>query len=323
MAHSIPRQKLTQADALRDLLEESYIAAVNSQGLGHDRAHRLLLNLDMILAFLHDLQEMGVDLRAERARWLEVQGAVRRHADTLRAELAPLGGLKTLRKSHEKRPSRTERWWWWLDVRARQHARGRLFKLLASIAAVLVLGVAAYWAFGKLFPVDPQVSLAYEHKINAENFLTTGDTAAAMTELELAHQAMPGELDIDCLLAVLYEHEEQSQKMEALLASLFASYEPAVVRTSLAQSYMTLGDVEKARPLARQAIADDPANPQGYLISGMIFEADGDTQQAVEAYQRAADVANQAQDFQTEAFAKIRLATLLQKARGPVPLPAQ
>jgi len=105
MAHSIPQQTQTQADELRQLLESSYTTAVSIKGAGAEQARGLLDDLDRIQALFQQLEARGVDLRAERGRWQEIQGAVRRHAGTLRSELAPLGGLKTLREALPEPPS--------------------------------------------------------------------------------------------------------------------------------------------------------------------------------------------------------------------------
>ena len=319
MARSIPRQTLTQADTLRDLLEQSYKRAVNIRGMGAAQARELLDDLDHISEILPALEAQGVDLRAERVRWREVQGAVRRHEADLRAELAPLGGLKTLREALPSPPSPEERWWWWLDVAAQRRLGKRILVSIAVIAGILIFLLGGVWAFNKLFPVDPNVSIAYEHKTNAENFVTTGELDKAVAELELAQKATPDDPDILSMLAALYDLTNKEDKALPLLRKLYDAYPPSIVDSNLAQAYVAAGAAEKALPLALQAIREDPANPQGWLVAGMVYEAQGDVKAAMEAYQKAADAANAAQDYQTEAFAKMRLATLLQRPQRSTP----
>ena len=317
MARSIPKQTRTQADELRDLLETSYSIAVNVRGAGADKAQTLLHHLDDIAELLPQLEAQGVDLRAERVRWQEVQGAVRRHDRDLRAELGPLGGLKTLREALPSPPSPEERWWWWLDVTAQQNLRKRVVVTVAVIAGILALLVGGVWAFNKLFPVDPQVAAAYQHKSNADNLVIEGKLQEALTELEAAYEATPDDPDILSMLAALYDLTDQEDRALPFLRKLYDAYPPSIVNSNLAQAYAAAGAAEKALALALQAIEEDPANPQGYLIAGMAYEAQGDVRSAMEAYQKAADAANAAGDYQTEAFAKIRLATLLQKPSLP------
>ena len=317
MARSIPKQTRTQVDELRDLLENSYKSAVNIRGVGAASACDLLYDLDRIHDLIPQLEAQGADLRAELGRWEEVQGAVRRHADAVRSELAPLGGLKTLREALPSPPSPEERWWWWMDVSARQQLRRRVLVTIAVMAGVLAVLLSGYWAFNHFFPVDPQVAAAYEHKSNADNLVLEGKLQEAVTELEAAYQATPDDPDILSMLAALYDLTDQEEKALPLLRKLYDDYPPSIVDSNLAQAYVAAGVAEKALPLALQAIEEDPANPQGYLMAGMVYESQGNVKAAMDAYQKAADVANAAKDYQTEAFAKMRLATLLQKPQLP------
>ncbi|RUA17929.1 MAG: hypothetical protein DSY55_01205 [Clostridia bacterium] len=321
MAHSILRQTRTQADVLRDLLEDSYALAVNMKGAGPQKASQLLDNLDQIARLLPDLEAAGVDLRSEKVRWQEVQGAVRRHADSLRNELAPLGGLKTLRETLALPPSLQNRWWWWLDVTAFRNMRKRFLVGALVIASVIILLVGGIWTFNKLFPVDPQVSAAYGHKLNAEELVGKGDLSGAITELNAALRLTPDDPDILTMLVALYDLTDQEERVNPIGKKLYAEFPSSIVDSNIAQSYMVVGAVEKALSKSLQAVDEDPKNAQGYLIAGMAYEAKGDTHLAYRYYRQAADVASAAGDHQTEAFAKIRLATLLQKAQVPTQIP--
>ncbi len=317
MARSIPNQTRTQVDELRNLLEISYNSAVSIKGAGAEAARDLLYDLDSIHDLFPEFEEQGVDLRAERGRWEEVQGAVRRHASELRRELAPLGGLKTLRQELPSPPSPEDRWWWWLDVTAQKRMRRRVLIFVGAVVGIALLLVVGIWAFNKLFPVDPNVAIAYEHKNNAENFVLAGKLQEAISELEAGYQAEPDDPDILSLLAALYDLTGRQADSQAMIDKLLAKYPPSIVFSNLAQSYTSAGEAEKAMMYAQRAIKEDPANPQGYLMAGMVYESQGDIKSAMDAYQMAADTARAAEDFQTEAFAKIRLATLLQKPQLP------
>jgi len=317
MARAIPRQRLTQADTLRDLLERSYKQAVNMRGAGADQARELLANLDRIAELLPTLEAAGVDLRAERGRWQEVQGAVRRHSDALRAELAPLGGLRALRRDLPVPPDQSERWWWWLDVQAQRQMRRRISMIVAAVAGILLLIWAGLWAFDKLFPVDPNIAAAYEHKANADELIMQGRLQDAAQELEAAYRATPDDPEVLSLLAAIYDLTGQQQRSLDFITKLRQQEPPGTALAELAQSYMLVGELDKAGILANEAIAAAPDKPQGYLVAGMVYETKGETALSMEHYQTAADKANAMGDHQTEAFAKVRLATLLQQSQGP------
>ncbi len=325
MPRSIPRQVRTPADELRDLLDRSYKTAVNSRGLPADTLHQLLLDLDRIAELLPQLEAQGVDLRPEQTRWEEVQGAVRRHEGDILAGLKPLGGLKSLRDALPQAPDPTARWWWWMDVSRAQRKKRRLLMTIALVVGVILVLVGGVWAFQKLFPADERMVQAYEHKLNAEDFVVQGHLDEAVTELEAARALTPDDPDILSLLAVLYHLQGRKEEARALEDQLFQMYPKGIVLSNLAQSYVAAGEADRALDLALQAIQADPANPQGYLVAAMAYEAQGDVPTAMRYYQDAAEKANAAGDHQTEAFAKVRLANMLQKPRitppGVTPTP--
>ena len=312
MARAIPKQTRTPADELRDLLDASYKTAVDSPSAPPDALLDMLYALDRIQELLPALEAQGMDLRPERTRWQEVQGAVRRHEADILAGLSDLGGLKRLRQKLPQPPD-ASRWWWWMDERRAAAKRKRLITTLAVLAGIILLIAGGVIAFQKLFPVDENISMAYDHKLKAEDFVLQGNLSAALAELEAARQYTPDDPDILSLLAALYDLTGQPQQAAAVVAQLSARHPPSIVHANLAQAYVAAGAADKALDLALQAIDEDPASPQGYLIAGMVYEAQGDVRQAMAMYQTAADKANAAKDYQTEAFAKVRLANLLQK----------
>ncbi len=321
MPRSIPRQVRTPADELRDLLERSYKTAVNSRGLPSDTLHQLLRDLDRIAELMPQLEAQGVDLRPEQTRWEEVQGAVRRHERDILAGLRPLGGLKSLREALPQAPDPMVRWWWWMDASRAQRKKRRLVRTLAILAGLTVLVVGGMLAFRAWFPVDERTVQAYEHKLNAEDFVVQGRLDEAVSELEAARALTPDDPDILSLLAVLYDLQGRKEQARALQDQLLQMYPRSIVLSNLAQSYVAAGEADRALDLALQAIQADPANPQGYLVAAMAYEAQGDVPLAMQYYQQAAEKANAAGDHQIEAFAKVRLANMLPKPRVTPPSP--
>ncbi len=312
MVRYVPRQTHTPADELRALLDASYNIAVESQGATPEALSQLLQNLDRIHALFPQLRARGVDLRPEETRWQEVQGAVRRHRDAILAGLAPLGGLPTLRSALDERPDEA-RWWWWMDQSRARERRRRVLTLAAILAGIIMLLAGGVWTFNRLFPTDERVIQAYEYKTRAEEALRQGHRKEALQSLEAAYALTPDDPDILSLLAVLYDLEQRPQKAATFRTRLLDQFPPSITHANLAQSYLLAGAIEKALALARQAIREDAANPQGYLIAGMVYEAQGQRSLAAELYQQAAEKAHAAGEYETEAFAKVRLAHLLRQ----------
>ncbi len=313
MARSILQQTSTPTDELRDLLDACYNTAVNSHGASADVLIDLLYDLDRIEKLIPQLESLGADLRPERVKWQAVQGAVRRHSSDILSGLQARGGLKQLRRALPTPPNPQTQWWWFLDEERAAARRKRL-----AIATVLIVGVLALLAggvvaFQKLFPVDSNMVAAYEHKLRAEDLLTHGKLEEAVAQLELARALTPDDPDILAQLAALYDLTQQPEKARKLIDQLSTRYPPSIAHANLGQAYLTAGVMDKALSMALQAISEDPTNPHGYLIAGMVYEAQGDPQRAMAMYRHAAETASAAEDHQTEAFAKVRLANLLQR----------
>jgi Tfp pilus assembly protein PilF len=85
---------------------------------------------------------------------------------------------------------------------------------------------------------------------------------------------------------------------------------------------LQLQDLAAAEVSARELIKHPANTAQGYYILGQIEEARGQTAAAVEAFQQAAALAEQAGDTQLTVLARARLGYLMQ-AFPPGPTPSQ
>ena len=188
MAHVVKTPKLTPADELRALLEDSEKRAVNMRGAGANEAVRLLEDLDRIQALFPQLGARGVDLRPEQVRWEAVQGAVRRHSADIRRELKPLGGLAALR---ERRSPPEANWWWRLDEIDRANMRRRLARILTVVMALVIIIGGGLWLFDYFYPGDPQMREFQARSLKADQAVEQGDLAAAIENYEAARDIYP------------------------------------------------------------------------------------------------------------------------------------
>ncbi|NOX63378.1 MAG: tetratricopeptide repeat protein [Chloroflexi bacterium] len=311
MAHVVKTPKLTPADELRSLLEESEKLAVNMSGAGADKAVTLLENLDRIQALFPTLEAKGVDLKPEQARWEAVQGAVRRHSADIRRELKPLGGLAALRK---QRAPAIENWWWRLDEIQRAQWRRRLARLLlATLALVIVVG-GGLWLFDHFFPGDPQMREFQNYKLQAEQQLEAGDLAAAIASYEAARAIYPDDADALAWLVVLNEALERWPEADVARAELFEQTQGDVALGLLAEKYVILEQPEQALKLAQAAIEANPDNPRGYLALAGAYEQLDRLQEAIDALEIAAEKADEQNLPELQALTRMRLGFLLQRA---------
>ena len=312
MARSIPTSHLTPADDLRHLLEVSEKRAVNIRGAGPETALELLHWLDRIVALLAELKAEGVDLRSELVRWEALQGAVRRHASDLQAELRELGGLAACRKQRDEAPP-PDLWWWWLDAEDRQRRTKTLVRLSLAALALVVLFLAGRWVLHTFFPVDPAVTQALEYRNEGDRWLEQGDLTQAIASYEAALALQPDDIGYLATLAAMYQVTGQTAKAAELEARLLQQVSPSQAHTALAQAMVYIDHPDLALPLAQQAAAEDPQNAQAFLVQADAYEARGDMEQAVNQLQQAVAIAEANNNDEIVAIAKVRLAYLLQR----------
>ena len=312
MARSISTTQLTPADQLRRLLDDTEKRAVNIRGVGAEQAFELLRWLDEIDALIPELQAIGVNIQPELGRWQGVQGAVKRHGNSLQRELRPLGGLAKLR-AEQAEPPPENRWWWWLDVTGKRDSVKRLRRSLIIIASIAIVLIAGVWLFQILFPVDPAVQESYRLQTEAEQLtFDGGDPALILQKMEAAATLTPNDLDIQAWLVVLYEQQGPTDQAEAIRQQLLAAQPPSDIYTQLAQAYLQLGHYDQSLHSAEQAIAEDPDNAAAYIAAGMASAGVGDRVNAMFYLQEASDVAGRTGNSELQAIARIQLAQLLQ-----------
>ncbi len=102
MARAIESEQITAADQLRALLADSEKLVTARQG-SSEGAMRLLANMDRIAALLAELDDAGMDLRAEAGRWTALQAAAHERAAAIARQFAGVGGLASVPRSERPR----------------------------------------------------------------------------------------------------------------------------------------------------------------------------------------------------------------------------
>lgn len=306
------KMQLTPADELRHLLDEAENRAVNLRGVGPDKATQLLLWLDRIDALIPELEAIGVNIQPELGRWEGVQGTVQRYAANLQRELRPVGGLAQVRAEQPQAPPQ-DHWWWWLDVTGRKNTIKRIRKSVIWIVGIAIVVIGGIWLFQILFPVDPAVQESYRLQIAAEQLMMDGgDPALILQNLEEAAALMPGQMDIQSMLVVLYEELGNQDRADAIRQQLFDTFSESDVYAQLAQTYFERSDFKKALAFAKIAIEANPDNAVAYMSAGLAAEALGDRMSAVGYLTEASEVAERTDEVELQAIARIQLGQILQ-----------
>ena len=326
MARALRIEQVTPADELRDRLaaSEKLIANVFGSGAG---ALNLLENLDRLSQLWPELEAGGVDLRPEAGRWETLLAGVRRKDRQLVRELRQLGGLRALAATHH--PDGHAEWWWRLDEMVAEDARRRVLRTGLIAAAVLIVGAALYFLLRVLFPVDPNVQAAMERQAAGDlKIQQSGDFAGARVDFQTAAERLPGDADNWLRLGVVQDKlGEQAGMAESFRRARALFPNESDFEVSRGQTYFILGMWDEAKQAIEAALAADPANAMGYYVLASVEEARGHASEAVDALQRAADLAEAQNQAQLTALARYRMGMMMQQVQAqmavatPVPTP--
>lgn len=321
MARVLQPGQLTPADELRELLasSEKLVASLRGSGEG---VLGLLENMDRLDALWPELESAGVDLRPEAGRWETLQAAVRRRGRQLVKELRPSGGLPALRA--QRRPDGNAGWWWYLaeSTAAADRRRGLRAGLIA--AGVLLAGVAITFLFERLFPVDPNLRAALDRQSAGElKIQQQGDYAGALADFRAETELQPRDPDAWLRLGATQQKLGDTAGMEESFARARGLLTAgAGFDLAAGQIYFTLGMLDEAQAALDAGLAAAPTNALGHYTLAAIYESRGQPRAAIDALERAADLAEAQDQPQLTAMARYRMAMLLQQMQTQMLGPA-
>ncbi len=305
-------ERVDGPEDLRRMIRQCEIAVAQLEGAGAE-ALSLLKQLDEIKHLMQWLEERGADLEPERARMQTVEGLLRNKAPILLKEMKVVGGIDQVRP--EVSPDES-RWWWYLDRQVAEQRRRTMRRWLAIggvVVALLVALGAAYFAF--LAP-SPEERERYEHLMRAEELRNNdGDLAAALAEYEAARALAPDEPEIYLWLGVLYREEGREDEAVAAFATakeLLGNEVEFLVQRGMI--YIQMDKVEAALADASAATALDPESVMAHFLLGGAYEAQEKIPEALEEFERVAELADQAGNSALIVQARMRVAILLQRA---------
>ena len=311
-----PAFKAEDADDLRELITQAELIVANLRGAG-PRAQTLLFLMDTIQELYASLQEIGVDLRAERTRIESVERMLQSKDSILVGQMRRIGGLARAREAVKPAPAQ---WWWFLDVRVAERHRYQLRRWLMTGGGVAAVLLIASLVYTYVFPPDPKRVAAMEKARLAEEALTEGDVATALRHYQEAVEFTPDDAEMHIWVGVL----EEKQGHDAAAAEAYARAEEIIgdrasFLAARGMNWYWLGSLDEALADAEAALAIEPDLAEGYMLLANVYEARGDIRAAIEAFEKTAELAEKANNSALIVLAKTRLGMLLQMA--PVRLP--
>ncbi len=315
MAHTVETRVETPTAELRDLLNraERQLPVLDSSGLVE-----FLRGLDRVEALMATLTAETVDLRPEMTRWLDLQARMGARAGQLVKLARPLGGFAALRAAN---PPAAGGWWRLDELVAADRKRSWTRWLVIALVVAGILAVATF-VYQRWLAPSPQVVLAVSAVNDVEQLAMEQkwDEAFALTEQTL--QQLPDNPDLLVWAGVLAERRgDTAAAADYLARAQQAIGDPMRYQVALSMRRLQASDLDGSEAAAQAALAIDPNEPQAVFFLANVAEMRNQPQQALELYQKTADLA-EAGNPQLTVVAKMRYGMLLQQLNYSMGTPA-
>jgi len=304
----------TPAERVREALDDAEGLLPRLRGSGRE-ALELPRLFDQIVTALEELEQNGVDVRAERARFESVQERLRSHRVRFLREV----GTAYQEARMAVQPDRA-RWWWYIDEIVAQERKQRLRRLMiGSGIAILVLAIA--WViYERFIAPPPNVQQAYHHSSTGDRLLTEGDLRGALAEFEQVVTLTPDDPSGWVRLGVVHTLLGESQQAETAFQqarSLYGTEYDFLVNRSM--TFLRAGDLERARTDIEQAIGQKPEAALGYYVRANIEDQQGDCVAAIADLEHASELAQLEGNAQLDAVVRAQLAYVTQSCAARMP----
>jgi tetratricopeptide (TPR) repeat protein len=299
-----PKQ-LTRHGQLRDqLVELEALIGQLGHGLGEE-ALTIPALFDQITAGLTELQAAGQSTPGETGRLESASAELKRKAGIF---LREVGGTRVLRNARSARQPGPAHWWWFLDQVIADGRQAWLQQWLIRGAIAMLLLVILSFAYQQFLAPDAATLANFRHQQRAESLAQTGNWAGALSEVEQALAALPGEPEGLTLKGILQQKLGQSEAAEKTFAVAEAHFgsreEFLIVR---AGQFLGVDQNQAALADAQELIAIQPDSAIGHLLLGQTYINLEIYTEAVAAFQNANDLADVQDKPELAASARIQL----------------
>jgi tetratricopeptide (TPR) repeat protein len=267
--------------------------------------------MDDIQKKLDDYHFNEVEVKAEVAEFENLSSQLRKQARTFINDLGGIPQLVNLRQQHN--PPR-KNWWWYLDIWLAEQQKQFIKKTairLAIASVVILVGILLYQRF--LAP-DPTTIAIMDHQRTADSLFSAKDFAGALQETDAALALSPDNAEMLIYRGIILENLNRLDDAEKSY-QLARKYLPSedyfyLTRATL---YINLGDFNKVLSDSNKAIEINPNSPQAYLLNGSALEELGLFNEASQAYDKCAALAEKTNSPELAAQAKIKQAYMIQR----------
>jgi len=286
-------------------------------------ALELLSGLDLVHAQIDELDQQSPSRKVAETQFNMILSRLSAEG---RQFLRDAGGVQAFRQAREQVMPTSDRTWWFVDERVESKRRSdlRRFLVIGGIGAVLLVVLAVLYQ--RFLAPDPKVSALYGAEQSARDRLQYGEFDEALSAVEEGLKIDPSEPTLLTLHGVILDvkgSEEQAAQDFARAEQAFASRE--IFLLTRGEGYAMVNQLDKAMDDAQEAAQINPQSPRAHLLIGQVHETQKSYQEAIAAYDRAYEAADQTNQLELAAIARARTAFLMQMIGMPsveTPTPA-
>ena len=311
----VQQKKLNPADELRELIETVEERRPALGGMNSVGALDLLQTLDQTYLLFHQLEAAGLNLLPEKGRFEAIQNSLKNKANMI---LKALGGPAVLAEHRPQPAPERERWWWYIHeiVAARNQRMLKRFAIMAILILLILGGI--FLAFETVLAPSPETVARLDAENDGLTRFEEGNYPEALAAVEKGLAVVPDDANLLIFKGILEEflgqEAEAAQAFQAAQANL--TDDPIAFYLGRGQLYLRVGEFEKAKEDAQQALALNENSSLGWLLLGQVFESQNEKFESMSAYERASELALADNNYQVVVLARLGLGRM-----GMVPPP--
>lgn len=312
-----PAALRTPAEELRQALTTLEKRIARLKELPPEQAWEILDLFDSVHLLRQRLRAAGMNMSSEESLFETIQSQFISHAGLF---LSRIGGAEVLARKRQELQPDPEHWWWQIDLHQAEIRQARLRRYgIIGLIAVLLLAAGAL-IYQRFLAPDPEYVARISSQQLAENALLNADYQTGLQEVEQALSYAPDDTELLILKALLLELQDEPEEAQAAyeLAEQNAS-SPAAYYEKKASYYLMANLLEESIAAADQAIALNPDSIMGYLQKAQAYDSMNRYPEAIENYEKADQLAQEANNAQLQVIIRVNLSNVLQRYQSAIP----
>lgn len=296
-------------DDLRNALSDAERALVALRS-DPKQAAQLIRLYDTIVSQLEAFKSQDYDLRPEESRLESIDARMQREARYIARRVRASGEVDSLANSSG-----------WRELReiADAQTKAQIKRMVITGGVLGAIFILVFVVLPWLFPAPPRANTTTVSQYAMEQKF---DEALAFAEDQA--QQVPEDPDIWIWLGALYERLGRTQDAEAAWVKANELINEVDFHNTRGIVRIQTGDYVAAESDARFLIEQNEFAANGYYLLGQALSAQNKYQEAIEAFEEAARIAEETDNATIVVASKLELQTLLQRgpAMGLTPTPA-